>query len=131
MPTNCWSFEKDWILPKGLRVFHSTMFPSPYPEHSSKTHSDIITRLFNPRQACTVTFKEFHTLWLSEGGKIDNSGGSHKELIGPDLSHTVKGKTLFGIFAHSNNQTYKQRYIKYLQTAVLYIGLRPDCLITE
>ena len=109
-------------MPRGLRIFHHTMFPSPYPAHKSKTHADIINRLFNPQQACTITFKEFHTLWLSEGGKVGNSGGSHKDLIGPDLSSTIKGNSLFGIFAHGNNQTYGLGYLKYLQTAVLYIG---------
>ncbi|NEJ83945.1 hypothetical protein GR268_46735, partial [Rhizobium leguminosarum] len=57
----------------------------------------------------------------SEGGMILNgSGGSHIALIGPQK------EKIFGLFAHNNGQTYGKDGVKYLQTAVLYIGLRPN-----
>jgi hypothetical protein len=122
-----WSFERDWELPRGLRIFHHQMLRKSYPAHPARNsnHQHVVDRLFNIEQRCTVTFKEFETLWNSEGGKIiENKGGSHKDLIDP------QGAKLFGIFAHGN-QAYGENYVKYLQTAVLYIGLRPSYLLSN
>lgn len=130
-PKRRWSFESDWVLPKGLRSFHRSMLPSPYPEHVSPNHQNTVNKFFDSEQQSNIKFKVFATLWISEGGKILNSSGSHRELIGPALAHNIPGKTLFGIFAHGNNQTYGKAYIKYVQTAILYIGLRPNVFMTE
>lgn len=115
-----WSFERDWVCPRGLRSFHPQMLSSSYQVHQS-CHQDIVDRLFDHQQQCNVSFHNFKTLWKSEGGMILNgSGGSHRELIGPQK------EKLFGLFAHNNGQTYGKDGVKYLQTAVLYIGLRPN-----
>lgn len=116
------SFRTDWNLPRGLRLSHQHMlFVETYPVHrAANQHQEIVNRLFCPSQWMNVTFAQFESLWKSEKGKIQSgSGGSHKELIGP------RNEKLFGIWAHGNNQTYGSNYIKYLQTAVLYIGLKP------
>jgi len=120
-PASTFSFTRDWVLPHGLRSFHGQMLRFNHPILSLNVgHQYIVDRLFDPHQQCNVTFKEFKILWKAAKGKIIGShGGSHKQLIGPNE------EPLFGIFAHGNNQTYRKNYVQYLQTAVLYIGLRP------
>lgn len=114
------SFATDWVLPQGLRSFHSQMLKHTYPLRSIKSHQDIVDQLFDPLQQRNITFKAFKGLWKATGGQIiGTNGGSHKELIGP------QEEPLFGIFAHGDSQVYGPSYIKYLQTAVLYVGLRP------
>jgi hypothetical protein len=118
-----WSFKDDWILPRGLRSFHPKMLEYPYLIHgaSNKHLQNIVDQLFDSKQQCKVSFRDFETLWESEKGRIiGNYGGSHKELIAP------RGESLFGIFSHKKSQTYGKKYIKYLQTAILYIGLKPN-----
>jgi hypothetical protein len=116
------SFIRDWVLPRGLRSFHSQMLTYQYSKQTlNNQYQDTVDRLFDPQKQCNVSYREFKTLWKAvEGQIISNHGGSHRELIGP------RQEKLFGIFAHSNNQTYGNGCVKYLQTAVLYVGLRPS-----
>jgi hypothetical protein len=116
------SFIRDWVLPRGLRSFHSQMLTYQYPRQTlNNQYQDTVDRLFDAQQQCNVNFREFKTLWKAvEGQIISNHGGSHRELIGP------RQEKLFGIFAHSDSQTYGNGYVKYLQTAALYVGLRPS-----
>ena len=66
---------------------------------------------------------QLRTAWKAIGGKIiANQGGSHRELITP------LAQKIFGIWAHNDKETYGKAYVKYLQTALLYVGLRPSDL---
>lgn len=111
-----------WDLPKGLVSFHAKMFSNPHPSVLLRDNKkqDIVDRLFDDQRQCNVTFKEFKSVWEYIGGSIYCShGGSHRELI------DSREETLFGIFAHNENQTYGKKSVKYLQTGFLYVGLRP------
>ncbi len=98
------------------------MLKKPYPAQilRSTIHQNTVEQLFDLSQQCNVTFGNFQLLWNHIGGNIIGGHGSHRQLFGPQK------EKLFGIFAHNNNQVYGAGYIKYLQTAVLYIGLRPS-----
>jgi hypothetical protein len=82
-----------------------------------------VNNLFTPSAAFNYSFKDFRTLWEHVEGKIiEQRGGSHRQLIGP------KGEHLFGTWVpHGRDDSaFGIMGVKYLQTAALYVGLRPN-----
>lgn len=120
----CWPFEELCPLPRWIRVFHDKTIWSPCLQHKriNNKHQKIVDDLFDPVSQCKITYKEFKAVFTGAGGQIVNTNGSHRALL--DLN----GIKIPGIdlFVHSKSQTFSKNFIKNLQIAVLYIGLRPS-----
>ena len=112
--------NKRFVMPRGLRTFHTTMIGKAYPIIVDPKHQDIIDQLFNLRQQCNTTYDQFKDLWKANGGFIEGKRGSHRTLQFPI------NVNLFGIYKpHGSSAGYGKNTVGYLQAAVLYIGLRP------
>ncbi len=111
----------------GTRLFHDKAVGSSYPvSRLSNKHQAIVDRFFDLKQQCQVTFREFRTVWEANGGTIYSGSGSHRAL------YDSTGKRIsYGIFAHGDNQTYGKDFVRYIQEALLHIGLRPSQWMEE
>lgn len=119
-------FNKHWVPAKGLRLFHPESLKKPHPVLSElKQHYQrTVNQLFNSQTKQSVTFKDFAALWTGgiKGSIIgENNGGGHRQLIGP----LPGAEKLIGIFIFNPNIPHPS-IIGYLQTAVLYVGCRPQ-----
>lgn len=118
-------FNKDWIITKGMRLFHPTMLQEAHqaPRALKPKYQTIVDKLFDSTTKQSVTFREFAALWTQGvGGSIigANNGGGHRQLVGP----LPRKEKLIGIFIF-NQDTPHPSIISYLQTAILYVGCRP------
>jgi hypothetical protein len=113
--------NKRFVMPRGLRAFHTTMIQRAYPPIADSKHQDIIDQLFDPRQQCNTTYHQFKVLWTANGGFIIDNRGSHRTLQFPI------NVNLFGIYKPhgSSADRYGKETVGYLRAAVLYMGLRP------
>jgi hypothetical protein len=116
--------ENNFVYPQpsGIRKFHNLMPESDYPILALKKKSQhFIDKIFNSKTSHTINYGEFKNFWIKMGGKIiENTGSSHKQLIGPN------GDALYGVSAHNEAQTYGKKTIKYFRAALYYIGCRPS-----
>ncbi|MDZ4323396.1 MAG: hypothetical protein U1A05_04850 [Alphaproteobacteria bacterium] len=86
-----------------------------------KKDQNFIDSIFDAREFKKITYGDFETFWVKQGGKIEGShGGSHRLLVGP------KRDSLSGTYTHGKGQTYTPKTIKYLRAALWYIGCRPS-----
>jgi hypothetical protein len=113
--------EKEFLMPAGIRKFHSLLPVSKYGIHAlNDEQQDFINRLFSKDRFQKISYKQFEAFWRQlKGDIIASRGSSHKQLIGPD------GDPLFGIYAHGKSQKYGKKTIKYFRAACYYIGCRP------
>jgi hypothetical protein len=122
--TISWPFDEFCPLPRWVRIFHSKAAWTPClgPKKISNKHQEIIDDLFDPSKQCNVTYKQFKTVFEAAGGTIKGTDGSHRALVDSNKKK-IPG---IDIFVHGNGQTFGKDFIKNLQIAVLYIGLRPS-----
>ncbi|MBX9620434.1 MAG: hypothetical protein K2X28_00125 [Alphaproteobacteria bacterium] len=116
------SCSSDFIMPSGIRKFHDLIPSSSYEmKDLNKKDQSFIDSVFDIREFKKITYGDFETFWIKQGGKIIAShGGSHRLLVGP------KGDSLTGTYTHGRGQTYIPKTIKYLRAALWYIGCRPS-----
>ncbi|MBL8676073.1 MAG: hypothetical protein JNJ47_01405, partial [Alphaproteobacteria bacterium] len=91
-----------FIMPSGIRKFHELIPSSPYEARElKKKDQSFIDSVFNAREFKNITYGDFETFWIKQGGKVVGShGGSHRLLVGP------KGDSLSGTYTHGRGQTY-------------------------
>ncbi|MDI9636347.1 hypothetical protein QM565_11355 [Geitlerinema splendidum] len=116
------SSSSDFIMPSGVRKFHDFIPSSPYEVRKlKKKDQSFIESVFDAREFKNITYGDFETFWIKQGGRVVGShGGSHRLLVGP------KGDSLSGTYTHGRGQTYTSKTIKYLRAALWYIGCRPS-----
>jgi hypothetical protein len=116
------SCSTDFIMPSGVRKFHDLIPSSPYETRElKKKDQSFIDSVFDAREFKKISYGDFETFWIKQGGKVVGShGGSHRLLVGP------KGDSLSGTYTHGRGQTYTPKTIKYLRAALWYIGCRPS-----
>lgn len=112
----------DFIMPSGVRKFHDLIPSSSYEMRElNKKDQSFIDSVFDAREFKKITYGDFETFWIKQGGKVVAShGGSHRLLLGP------KRDSLTGTYTHGRGQTYTPKTIKYLRAALWYIGCRPS-----
>ncbi|MBX9620432.1 MAG: hypothetical protein K2X28_00110 [Alphaproteobacteria bacterium] len=116
------SCSTDFIMPSGIRKFHALIPSSPYAERGlNKKDQSFIDSVFDAREFKKISYGDFETFWIKQGGKVVGShGGSHRLLVGPN------GDSLGGTYTHGRGETYTAKTIKYLRAALWYIGCRPS-----
>ena len=119
------NIPKKWIYPgKGLWSWYTFLQANAYPvKNFGSQIQKNINDLFCADALVNYCFKDFRILWQHVGGQIlEQRGGSHRQLIGPNGEH------LFGTWVPhgSDDSAFGIMGIKYLQTAALYVGLRPN-----
>ncbi len=109
--------SKETIIEYKKRIIPVLPYQGPVPKVNQKTLKELHLLV---EEKTKWTFKRFKNLWERLGGKIvNNSGGSHYVLLGPN------NEKICGIFRpHGNGgEQYSPRILRYLQASCYYLGV--------